>query len=117
MKDCNAASKIVKTQSGELPADVGTTDSAVLPNSKSRWRLLLESTDVVCQEVVEQRPKEGMDAPRSIVFSAKSLKNEDQHSLGLMDEALDDQVIFRACTDSMDSAVGETRSLQCENAC
>lgn len=82
MKDCNAASKIVKTQSGELPADVGTTDSAVLPNSKLRWRLLLESTDVVCQEDVEQCPKEGMDAPRSIVFSAKSLKNEDQHSRG-----------------------------------
>lgn len=114
MEDCDAASKVVKRRDGLQPAEVGIQECVSLPTPKSLWRLLLESTSSECEEVVtlllekSKRLKERADKERPEALCALAKRLNEQPALGLMDEAVEDPTIARACTDAMELA-GEMR--------
>ena len=52
LEDVDAASNVVKRRDGKTTAEVVQTEQVELPPSKTLWRLLLESNDYHCKELV-----------------------------------------------------------------
>jgi len=53
IEDVDAASKVVQRRDGKTTSDVIQTEQVDMPVPKSTWRMLLESNDSDCQELVK----------------------------------------------------------------
>lgn len=54
LEDVDAASNVVKRRDGKKTADIMQVENIEMPPAKSIWRMLLESSDDDCQELVKE---------------------------------------------------------------
>ena len=66
MEDVDAVSKVVRRRDGKTTAEVTYTENVDMPITKSMWRMMLESTNNVCRELVKllvEKPERLKDPP------------------------------------------------------
>jgi len=108
MEDVDAASKVVKRRDGQKTADVVQTETISMPLPKSMWRMLLESNDSDCRELVEllmeksERLRKEAQKPEVIRSIAQRLMS--LPGLGLVGEGNEDATLAKLSDEAIDAA-------------
>ena len=108
MEDVDAASKVVQRRDGRKTADIMETETFDMPLPKSMWRMLLESSDENCKELVSQlmekseRLKEEAQKPEVLRAIAKRMMV--LPALGLIGEGGDDPALAKLGQEAIESA-------------
>jgi hypothetical protein len=95
MEDVDAVSKIVKRRDGKTTAEITYTENIEVPITKSLWKMLLESNDDNCVELVNtlmeksKRLKEAANDPSLLCSAAKRMSSIP--GLSILDTIVDDK--------------------------
>lgn len=109
MEDVDAASKVVKRRVGKKDdSSIASHDSSELPKPKSMWRMLLESTDNDCKELVttlmEQSDRLKAEAIKPEMLLALSQRMMFLPGLGFVGDDYGDRALERIGTEAVQSA-------------
>jgi hypothetical protein len=109
MEDVDAASKVVNRRDGRNTADVNETETLDLPVPKSMWRMLLESSDSECKELVENLMEKSerltKEAQNPEVLRAIAQRMMILPALGLVGEGnIDDPALAKLSQEAVESA-------------
>jgi chaperone BCS1 len=108
MEDVDAASKVVKRRDGLKTANVVQTETLDLPLPKSMWRMLIESSDSACKELVQHlmeksdRLKEQTQKPE--VLRAIAQRMMVLPALGFVGEGGDDNTLLKISEEAVAAA-------------
>ena len=81
IEDVDAVSKVVRRRDGKTTTEATYTESVNMPITKSLWRMMLESTDEDCRELVEllieksECLKEAAKEPSNLSSTAKQISS------------------------------------------
>lgn len=108
IEDVDAASKVVKRRDGKITAGKVQTDYVDLSLTKSPWRMLLESGDANCKELVallmEKSERLSDEARRSDVVQTMAHRMLALPGLSIVGDSVDNPVLKRICDESVQSA-------------
>ena len=110
MEDVDAASNVVKRRDGHKTADVVETETLDLPVPKSMWRMLLETSDSDCKELVEKLMEKSerlkKEAQKPEVLRAIAQRMMILPALGLVGEgsSSDDPTLSKLSQEAVESA-------------
>jgi hypothetical protein len=109
LEDVDAASKVVKRRDGRKTADVVETETLDLPVPKSMWRMLLETSDSECKELVEKLMEKSerlkKEAQKPEVLRAIAQRMMILPALGLVGEGnSDDPTLAKLSQEAVESA-------------
>lgn len=108
MEDVDAISKVVRRRDGKTSSEMTLTEHVSLPVTKSMWRLLLESTNSECQELVEklseksQRLKEASKDSKLICSVAQKIGA--LPGLTLVGEDLENETASKIAKEAIETA-------------
>ncbi len=108
MEDVDAVSKVVRRRDGKTTAETTYTEQVELPITKSLWRMLLESHDDDCKELVETVMKSSerlkLAAKNPSLLSSTAQKMASIPGLTLVGENIDDDTTFKIASEALKSA-------------
>jgi SpoVK/Ycf46/Vps4 family AAA+-type ATPase len=108
MEDVDAVSKVVRRRDGKTSSDTECTEEFEMPISKSLWRMLLESHDSRCKELVDlliqksERLKLASKNPTLLSSTAQRMATIP--GLALVGENADDETSSKIATEAVQSA-------------
>merc|ERR1712038_87241 len=108
MEDVDAVSKVVRRRDGKTTAETTYTEQVEMPINKSIWKMLLESHDDNCQELVKllieksERLKLASKNPSLMTSTARQMASIP--GLTLVGENMDDEVTSKVASEAVQNA-------------
>ncbi len=108
MEDVDAVSKVVRRRDGKKTAEVTYTENVDLPITKSMWRMLLESTNSDCQELVKflveksERLKSASKDPSNLSSATKRMLS--LPGLSVIGESGNNESVSKISSEALENA-------------
>ena len=108
MEDVDAVSKVVRRRDGKTTAEATYTERIEMPITKNLWRMLLESTDANCQELVKllieksERLKEAAKDPSNLCSAAQRMTA--LPGLSLVGEDVENETMSKIASEAIEAA-------------
>ncbi len=108
MEDVDAVSKVVRRRDGKTTAEMTYTEQIEMPINKSIWKMLMESDQSDCQELVKmliaksERLKLASKNPTLLTSTARQMASIP--GLSLVGENIDDEVTSKIASEAVQNA-------------